>query len=199
VSSFFYYLGTAVDSLLSVFGIRAPYEQPKYQVIAHAGAVEIRDYAPRVAVETPVLDGNEGAAFGRLFRYITGANVTHGKIAMTVPVEMSGRNIPMTVPVETASDGAMRFFLPSRVAAEGAPAPTEKDVHLVNLPAITMGVVTFSGVLSDASRAKHEQILLADLKASPWHPTGGISVFSYDPPFSLPFTRRNEVAIPVAK
>ena len=65
------------------------------------------------------MDGNDGQAFGRLFRYITGANQHDAHIAMTIPVEMAPRTIPMTVPVEVTSDQVMRFFLPRKVAEPG--------------------------------------------------------------------------------
>jgi hypothetical protein len=136
MSSFFYYLATAADSTLSVFGIRAPYEQPKYEVIGQlGGGVELRAYAARTAAETPIRASNDGEAFGRLFRYITGANTGSAKIAMTIPVQMTPRkiaplNISMTVPVETGGEGVMRFFLPAAVVAKpspccGFPAPLQ--------------------------------------------------------------------------
>ena len=146
MSSFLYYLGAAGDSVLSVFGVRAPYEQPKYHVAGHlADGVEIRAYGPRVVAETPIRGGNDGEAFGRLFRYITGANQGDAKIAMTVPVEMAPRAIPMTIPVEVNSDQVMRFFLPKSIVKAGPPAPTDPLVHIVNLPAQELAVLRFSG------------------------------------------------------
>ena len=119
MEKFLYYLSAGLESVLSVVGIRAPYEQPSYQVVQHLpDKVEVRAYPSRVAVQTAVANGDEGAAFGRLFRYISGANHGSTKIAMTVPVERS-RLIAMTIPVETGAE--MRFFLPAKVAAAGAP------------------------------------------------------------------------------
>jgi hypothetical protein len=202
MSSFLYYLATAGESVLSVFGVRGTYEQPKYTVVGHIDpAVELRAYAPRMAVETAMRNGNDGEAFGRLFRYITGANQGADKIAMTVPVEMKpptgGEKIAMTVPVEVGSENVMRFFLPASVVARGAPKPTDPLVHLVTLPPQTFAVLRFSGVVDDASRDAHEAALLAAVKGAGKHIEGTPSVLSYDPPFAIPFLRRNEVAVQV--
>jgi hypothetical protein len=201
MSSFFYYLGAAAESALSVFGIRAPYEQPPYQVVGHlADGVEIRAYGVRVAAQTPMRAGNSGEAFGRLFRYITGANQGDAKIAMTVPVEMAPRHmaplrIPMTVPVEMTGDQVMRFFLPHELAERGPPAPKDPLVHIIKLLPADFAVLRFSGTITDESRAEHEKQLLAAVAGGGRHADGDPSVLSYDPPFALPFLRRNEVAV----
>jgi hypothetical protein len=204
MSSFLYYLATAGESVLSVFGVRGTYEQPKYTVVGHIDPdVELRAYPQRVAVETTMRNGNDGEAFGRLFRYITGANKAADKIAMTVPVEMKpptgGEKIAMTVPVQVGgSENTMRFFLPQSVVAKGPPAPTDPLVHIVTLPPQTFAVLRFSGVIDDAVRDAHEKALLAAVKGAGKQIEGTPSVLSYDPPFAVPFLRRNEVAVQVA-
>jgi hypothetical protein len=196
MSSFLYYLAAAADSALGVFGIRSPYEQPPYQVVGHlADGVEIRAYGPRVAAQTPMRAGNSGEAFGRLFRYITGDNQGDAKIAMTVPVEMAPQRIAMTVPVEMTGDQVMRFFLPHKLAAHGPPVPKDPLVRIVTLPPQDFAVLRFSGTITDESRAEHEKQLLAAVTGAGRHAEGAPSVLSYDPPFALPFLRRNEVAV----
>ena len=82
-----YALVTLVEAALGIFGVRALYEQPAYTVVARLDrGVEIRSYAPRLAVETDARGQGDGDAFGRLFRYITGANRAGDRIAMTAPV-----------------------------------------------------------------------------------------------------------------
>lgn len=199
MSSFLYYLGAAGESVLSVFGIRAPYEQPKYTVLGHLdGGVEIRAYDARVAVETPVRQSNQGEAFGHLFRYITGANQGGSRIAMTVPVEMTPQQIPMTTPVETTQAGTMRFFLPQSVVEAGVPRPTDPDVHVVTLPPAEFAVLRFSGTITPESRREHIDALTRVLARAGKHAAGEPSVLSYDPPFAIPFLRRNEVAVRLA-
>ena len=140
MASFFYYATAIAESGLSVVGIRSPYDQPRYQVVRDvAPGIEIRAYAPRVAVETTMQDGNDGEAFGRLFRYITGANTGKHSISMTVPVEEASQAIPMTKPVEQAGS-VMRFFLPPSVA-NAPPHPTDPAVRIVTLPSTEFAVI----------------------------------------------------------
>ncbi len=207
MSRLLYFLATFAESGLSVFGIRAPYEQPHYTVIRTlAPGIELRDYDPRVAAETEIADGNEGEAFVRLFRYITGANTGGTTIAMTVPVQTGpgraggGRMLAMTVPVERAGDPGsptMRFFLPASAAA-APPVPTDPKVRIVHLPAATFAAIRFSGTLSQATRRSERAALFAALGRAGITPAGPASFLSYDPPFAIPFLRRNEIAVRVA-
>jgi len=199
VSKFWYYLTTFGESALSVFGVRGGYEQPSYQVLqSMPPAVEIRRYEARTAAETAVTSDQDGAAFQRLFRYITGANRSATLMSMTAPVAESSQMIAMTVPVEI-SGGArtMRFFLPASVVKSGVPVPTDPLVHIVTLPPATLGVIRFSGLATAASRAKETAILRMALSHAGKTAAGAPMYFSYDPPFTAPFLRRNEVALEV--
>ena len=193
MDKFLYYALTLVESVLGVFGIRALYEQPSYTVIERLDrGVEVRAYDARLAVETDARGHGDGEAFGRLFRYITGANRGGGRIAMTAPVEVGKRRIAMTVPFEQGAGDTMRFYLPLAVAAEGAPEPTEARVRLVHIPAERMAVLRFSGGATPEAKAEQGRILREVLGAS--RKTVGPVVFlGYDPPFTIPFLRRNEV------
>jgi hypothetical protein len=194
-----YYLLTLVESVLGVFGVRALYEQPRYAVVEQLDrGVEIRSYEGRFAVETDARGQGDGEAFGRLFRYITGANGTGGRIAMTAPVEAGGQRIAMTVPVEQGQGGTMRFFLPREVAEAGAPEPTEAGVRLVTVPRERIAALRFSGRATPEVRTEQERIL-ADVLAKAARQTDGPTFFmGYDPPFAIPFLRRNEVAVRLA-
>ncbi len=200
MSKLLYFLSTFTDSGLSVFGLRGVYDQPAYRVVQTiAPAVEIRDYAPRTVVETDVVAGDQGQAFGRLFRYITGANTGKHLVSMTVPVEQATpATIPMTMPVETnGTTPVMRFFLPQAVVKNGPPQPTEHGVRLATIPAETLAVIRYSGTPTDTSRAAENVKLQAALKAAGRAGSGPPQYFSYDPPFTIPFLRRNEVAVEV--
>lgn len=196
MGGFFYYLGVAANSALSVFGIRAPYEQPRYAVVGHlSDQVEVRSYGARLAAETRIVQGNDGEAFGRLFRYIAGANRGGQHISMTAPVEMTSETVAMTIPVEVGGEGVMRFFLPHEVAERGAPPPTDPAVHIVTLPPQTFAALRFSGRMTAESRREHIAALLAAAHAAGRSPEGVPSVLEYDPPFALSFVRRNEVIV----
>ncbi|AWB24178.1 heme-binding protein [Methylobacterium currus] len=190
-----YYAVTLIESVLGVFGIRSFYDQPRYAVVETLDrGVEIRAYEGRVAVETDARGQGDGEAFGRLFRYITGANQAGDRIAMTAPVEAGGQRIAMTVPVEQGTGGTMRFFLPHAVAAAGAPEPTEPGVRLVQVPPERIAALRFSGRITPEIRAEQERILTEVLRKAGRSPAAAPFFMGYDPPFALPFLRRNEVA-----
>jgi hypothetical protein len=199
MSKLFYFLATFAESGLSVVGIRSAYDQPKYTVTQTiSSTVEVRAYAPRAVVETD-MGSDPGQAFGKLFRYITGANTAAKKLGNPGTVEQGGSKlIAMTVPVEvTAAAPVMRFYLAPNVVAEGIPVPTEKGVRTQTLPAVTLGVIRYSGVATDTARAQEAGLLRAALAKAGRATVGEPVYFSYDPPFTVPFLRRNEVAIEV--
>jgi hypothetical protein len=199
MSKFWYYLHTLAESGLSVLGVRGMYEQPPYRVLQTIPpAVEIRAYEARTAAETNATSARDGEAFQRLFRYITGANTKSQAIDMTAPVEQS-QMIAMTVPVEISATQTMRFFLPQSVVAAGVPAPTDKLVHIVTLPPVTLGVIRFSGLATKSARDEETALLRKALSSAGKTPIGAPIYFSYDPPFTAPFLRRNEVALELQK
>jgi len=192
----------------SVFGMRQGTETPHYEVAATlASGVEIRRYGERLAAETAV-DAGGGArdrAFRRLADYIFGSNRAERKIAMTTPVataaEPPGEGERLPAPVATAARGGelvMRFFLPDDLDRASAPAPRDPRVRLVEVPAETLAVLRFSGRPSDARLSEKTDALLAALADAGIEPQGPPLAFFYDPPWTLPPLRRNEVAVPVA-
>lgn len=199
MDKFFYYLVTLLESALSVVGIRATYEEPRYAIVGRLDrGVELRAYEPRVAVETDAKGQQDGEAFGRLFRYITGANTGGDRIAMTTPLESGGRLIAMTVPVEQGVGGTMRFYLPKTVAEAGPPEPTEAGVRIVRIPAERLAVLRFSGSATAEARSRQAAILTRVLDAAGKRTEAPPFFMGYDPPFSVPFLRRNEVAARLA-
>ncbi len=188
----------------SVVGIRDTPE-PASTVIGVVGPVEIRRYAPTAAAET-VVDGRElyarSIGFQRLFNYITGSNAGGGKIAMTAPVAQGpAEKIAMTAPVAQtqSSTGAwtVRFFLPPTLTAETAPKPLDSRVVIVPVPARIMAVLRFSGQATPDSVQAEGRRLDAALASSAWRADGPLVAWFYDPPWTLPPFRRNEVARPV--
>src|SRR4051794_40516062 len=193
-----YYMLTFVEASLGVVGFRGLYEQPHYTVVERLpGGVEVRDYAPRVAAETDDAgDGRE--AFMRLFRYITGNNAAGGKIPVAAPIAQRppGEMIAMTIPVEsTKTGGVMRFFLPKDVAARGAPTPLDLAVRIVTVPADRVAVLRFGGPADKDEVAAHERLLLDALSRAGRMPRAKPFLLTYDAPFTIPFLRRNEVAV----
>lgn len=192
----------------SVFETRGDTETPDYEVLRTlTSGVEIRRYGERLAAETTVeaAPGARNEAFRRLAGYIFGGNAGARKIAMTTPVATAaappdaGERLP--APVATAARGGeleMRFFLPRAIDPAAAPTPEDPRVRLVEVPAETLAVMRFSGRPSDARVAERTDELMAALDRAGIDPAGRPQAFFYDPPWTLPPLRRNEVAVPVA-
>ena len=201
----------ALSALLagcSLLGIRDEYEQPAYEVIEKVGEdIELRRYAPRLAAEV-VLEPKPGedvcnTAFRILFDYIAGANRAKAEIAMTAPVAEGrpSQEIAMTTPVESATgpDGrySMRFFLPASFSEETAPQPTDPRVRIVAVPAATVAVLRYTGSTGEEKAGEQRTRLLTTLGQAGWRPVGPPVAYFYDPPWTVPFLRRNEAAVRV--
>lgn len=189
----------------SVVGIRTGTEEPRFRLAQRVGDAEVREYAPRTAAETIVPGSAEsarGEGFRRLAGYIFGGNAGGARIAMTAPVAQSaaGQQIAMTAPVtqaQTAEGWAIQFYLPADL--QDPPAPRDSRVCIVAVPAQTMAVLRFSGIATDSAIAAQRSRLLDLLAGSAWAPSGPAMTWFYDPPWTLPPLRRNEVTIPVMK
>jgi hypothetical protein len=190
-----------VVNACSVFGSAAAPE-PEYSVILSEPPFEVRDYGKLVVAKTPMGDGS-GAAFGRLFDYISGANAGERDIAMTAPVlntdRSEGSKIVMTAPVLQNREGTreMVFVLPDAMTLEEAPVPTDPAVTLDIIPARRVAVVRYSGFMARNAAAEEARLRdwLSDKSLTAESPA---EVAGYNPPWTLPPWRRNEVLIPVA-
>ncbi|AFJ42600.1 Hypothetical protein FNO222_0027 [Francisella orientalis] len=140
--------------------------------------------------------------FGYLFRYITGANITKQDIQMTAPVkiEQSSQKIQMTAPVMIAEDDkswTIAFVLPAQYTLQNAPKPTSDKIKLVEKPETKMAVVTFSSFLDKDSIDSNTTKLRTWIKANNYEIVGQPEAAGYNPPWTIPFLRTNEVMIPI--
>ncbi len=192
----------------SVVGVRSGTEEPRHVVEHRLGAVEIRRYGPRIAAETTVYADDEADArntgFRRLAGYIFGGNYTRTKIAMTAPVtqQTASQTIAMTAPVSQSArpDGAwvIRFFMPAGWTLDTLPAPNDATVNLVTVEAETFAVLRFRGSWGPAAIAARTDQLMRAVQTSGYQPCGTPVSWFYDPPWTVPLLRRNEVAVRVA-
>lgn len=181
-------------------------EEPEFRVLAQDGAFELREYAAFVVAETRVEADFTSAgniAFGRLFRYLSGDNVSRQKIAMTAPFTQSrGEKISMTAPVSQTAVGAafrVAFTLPSQYTPETAPKPLDPTIEILEVPARLVACWRYSGRWTEANYRENEQKLRSAIKARGLVTRGEPTLARYNPPFTPWFLRRNEVLIPVAQ
>jgi hypothetical protein len=200
-------LGALAAGVGSIFGFEAV-EEPRYEVLRREGACELRRYAPVAVAETRMqgdFRATQNEGFRRLARYIFGGNQARRELPMTAPVTLETRPqgaseaLPMTAPV-TLSPGeggwTMSFVLPAGVMASNAPVPLDPAVVVRDLPAQDVAAIRFSGLFSEAEFRRQEARLRAWLPADR-AAAGPARWAGYNPPFTLPFLRRNEVLIPL--
>jgi len=187
---------------------RADTEEPAFTVVEKIGVIDVRQYAPRLAAEVTVGGDEEdarSAGFRLLADYIFGNNTSRTSIAMTAPVSQEaarGESIAMTAPVSQSAEGGgkwrIRFFMPANYTRATLPKPNNPAVQIVDLPGETMAVLRFSNSRSAEAVAEKTADLLRGVAASRWKAVGTPVAWFYDPPWTLPFWRRNEVAVTVS-
>jgi hypothetical protein len=188
----------------------AAIEEPAFETLRAEGDFELRLYAPTIVAETLVegdMDSASNSGFRVIASYIFGNNLSatgsgSEKIAMTAPVTMqaAGERIAMTAPVTTEGEAGrlrMQFVMPSRYTLASLPKPKDERVTLREVPAQRMAVMKFSGFAGAQKVEARTRELLDWMKAEGLEPQGGSRLARYDPPWTLPFLRRNEVMVPV--
>lgn len=201
----------------SVFGGKAA-EEPPFKVTIEDGDFQVREYDAYAVVETvvpPPFDSATRVGFSRLVRYISGANQSKQKIAMTAPVELQprGEKIAMTAPVlltptenaapdqaskltgENIENWTMAFVLPEGYTEETAPSPTDFTVRIRDVEARRVACVRFGGFLRDKTAEEKRAKLAAWLKSRGLEHEGNWRVAGYNPPWTIPPLRRNEVLV----
>ena len=188
----------------SVLGKRTANE-PHYKVLVQDGDIEIRQYGEMIVAET-IVEGSygqtSGTAFGRLAGYIFGKNQSKQKIAMTAPVlqESASEKISMTAPVLQEKKGnawVMAFVMPEGSTLETVPTPLDPEVKLRQVKGKKVGVIRYSGLHSENNLSNYTEKLKAWLDKKEYRVISGPRAASYDPPWTIPFLRRNEVHIDI--
>ena len=184
-------------------------EEAAYTVAIKDGDFELRDYQPMVIAQTTIDDDFDEAgnkAFRRLFAYISGNNSSNSEIAMTAPViadtaaENNGEKIAMTAPVlqEEVQDGwRYAFVLPAEITLETAPEPVDENITIKKEPGKKVAVIQFSGFWSEAGMMDKATELRSWIKAKDFKSLSEPRWAGYNPPWTIPFLRRNEVMIDV--
>lgn len=192
-----------VSSLMAI-------EEASYEVLRSDGKFELRQYAPRIVVETRVeadysKAGNQ--AFRDLFGYISGDNQAQQEIAMTAPVSQgAAEKIAMTAPVsqQPAAAGGeveawtVNFLIPQKYTRETVPMPTNPRVYLREIPASLVAAVRYSGLWREKRDNKEQQELEQWMAQQGLKRAGEPSSARYNPPFTPGFMRRNEILLPVS-
>lgn len=195
----------------AVFGIRAhSAEEVEHELVEKHGKLEIRQYHERWIVETLIsrpIDKAQGEGFMKLFHYISGANDTKTNFPMTIPVELRPNDRCRADPeaslrgsageplLKNGSTFFMRFFLPHDVVDSKVPNPKDPEVRVNKLEPELYATYQFSGSWSEDAFEDHGKALLHNLKRLGYRAISELIYLTYDPPFTIPCFRRNEVAV----
>ncbi len=165
-------------------------EQPDYKLIISEENIQIRDYPPMILAEVEVSGKRKQAireGFKILADYIFENNTSNIKMTMMAPV----------IQEQQLDKWKVRFVMPKKYSLETLPKPNSKDVALIHLPARRFAVIRFSGVADDENIKQHTDDLKAFILAETLTPFGEPILAFYNPPWTLPFLRRNEVMIEI--
>ncbi len=200
-------------------------EEPAFETLETIGDIQIRQYPPVIVAETFV-DGDLGAASSSGFRliadYIFGNNLSVGgaasppsaKIAMTAPVTVEpaarSEKIAMTAPVNIEPQGntasglmqgrrwRVQFTMPGAYTMATLPKPLNAAVTVRQVPGARTAALVFSGFAGEEKAQQKTDELLAWLKKHNRQAIATPQLARYNPPWTLPFLRRNEILVEIA-
>ena len=199
-------IGIVLIGAIAAGPVMSDVETPNYEIVKSQDAIEVRQYDPLIIAQVQISGEREeaiGDGFRLLADYIFGNNIANQDIAMTAPVEQQkNTKIAMTAPVQQQSKGdywQVSFVMPSEYTMDTLPKPVNERVVLKEIPAKTFVAITFSGTNSDENVKAHEKILLEYVEANDLSVISTPKYAFYNPPWTLPPMRRNEVMIEIAK
>jgi len=200
-------------------------ETPRYEKVCEipgptlAGRtqmIQVRRYEPYTVaskqmaksasnVDSVLGSSDSGAGFQALASYLFGGNAEEESMAMTMPVEIS---LGTTAAAVTAGRmPSMSFVLPDK-NADAPPTPLAGSrVEIAKRPSRLVAVLPFPGLVTDEEVQRQREAVISSLAAAaagassceiyaPVEPAQ-VSVLQYNSPITIPWRRRNEVAIVV--
>lgn len=191
-------------------------EEPTYRVTLRDGSIEVREYAGYAIARTTVTASYREATragFRRLFGYITGDNRATADIDMTAPVLLTPQSeaIEMTAPVLIEPQSGFRtvdslagddidawsvaFVLPQGYTKASAPPPKDERITVTDIGAHRIACIVFRGRLNDQAAEASRKELAQWLDSRGLKHAGDWQIAGYNPPWTLPGLRRNEVMV----
>lgn len=186
------------------------YAGPPYRILSRGEGYETREYDSYMVASTSMSPLDEpytmddlasgGEAFNALAAYLFGANEQK-------------EIMEMTTPVSTTSTGEMRFYLKEREGGNDSfPLPVAEIEEVFNekgavkireIPAATLAVAKFTGFVTEGEVNRQKDALMSCLAFDgieidvPHASVVPHVILQYNPPYTIPILRRNEIGIPV--
>ncbi|WP_186644502.1 SOUL family heme-binding protein [Fluviispira vulneris] len=175
-------------------------EEAKYKVTVSDGAFEIREYAEMIVAQVETSGEQKDAlqeGFFLLANYIFGNNTTQKKIPMTAPISRRSEKIPMTIPVIQKRSGEVNwqieFIMPAFFNLENIPIPNNSRVQLIERDIQNFLVVRYKGRNTKKNIQIHLDKIILYAQEKNIKIKGPFFLAYYNPPWTLPFFRRNEI------
>jgi hypothetical protein len=179
-------------------------EEPSYRVVEQSEPFEIRQYSPLIVAQVEVpgdLSEASSAGFRLIANYIFGNNIAvrDGGLNMAEPAP---EKIAMTIPVIAEGKGdqktwLIQFVMPKQYTMDTLPKPNNPQVKLLPIGSQKLAVIRFTGLVTDDKVQEKTAELLAWIKSRNELPLGNPRLARYNPPWSIPWMRRNEILIPI--
>lgn len=203
-------------------------EEPAFETLEKGDNIDVRQYRPFIVAETVVdgdMSSASSKGFRLIADYIFGNNLSahepgskssekSEKIAMTAPVSIepveASEKIAMTAPVsvEPLGDSTMgmtqskrwrvQFSMPSKYSMATLPKPRNPAVTLREVPSKRFAVLVFSGFTGEEKVQQKIDELFVWLRAKNKSAIAAPQLARYNPPWTLPFLRRNEILLEIA-
>jgi hypothetical protein len=175
-------------------------EHPNYLVIKKQSSIEWREYAPRIIAKVTVSGAREesiAAGFRQLADYIFGGNtIANSTEKGTETLIPTNQKIAMTAPVEQLykeNGWIISFNMPAEYSLETLPKPNNPAVIITKKSAQSVIAIKFSGSNSTKNIQIHEEKLKTFANQNDIAINGSPIYAFYNPPWTLPIMRRNEV------
>ena len=188
-------------------------QHPDYALEGQIGPLEIRRYAPHCVAETRVSAASWDVAlsegFRRLAGYIFGGNRRFTRMSAlpgAPPREQGAETLDMTSPVNMrperpenlARSYLVSFNMPAGRTPASLPVPNDLRVSVTTQPARRVAVLRYRGRYNGTTVAKKVAELLDHVRKAGLKQRGEPEFAGYDPPYTLPLLRRNEIWLDLA-
>ena len=161
-------------------------EKPKYKILSLNNNIELRQY-DSIFIAEVVVEGQRKDAINKGFKilanYIFGGNSDNLKIEMTAPVKQQ----------KTNNGWRISFSMPEKYNLDSLPIPKNKAVQLKRITNKKFATISFSGFNSDENITLNENLLKNYLIKNKMVSNNFPIYAFYNPPWTLPMFRRNEI------
>lgn len=197
-------LASIASAVVLTGPIMSKVEKPKYIVNFTEVDIESRSYDSMIVAEVLIKNSREESisqGFRVLADYIFGNNVSAEKIPMTSPViEQKSEKIPMTAPVkQQIKDNiwSIQFIMPAQYSMDSLPKPNNNTVKIKLIPPADYVVIKFNGKNENKNIQIHEDKLKEFIEKKDLEVKGKPIYAFYNPPWTIPILRRNEIMIEI--